>query len=165
MTTTDGDGISWRPRWYFFGGPWTWPRVTIKRRPDGYWQYSYRGRKSAGQGCYWFLRDALRCSIGPALGLRRWGWRPGWSPNGDNLPIETDDWSIHLDCGHVITRTYMHSNDLNRLPTDLDGETMAYCPEHGFERVWFTAGVLGPEPWYEGEPGTRNFGYRIPVPS
>lgn len=150
--------------WWYFGAPWTWPYVKITRGPSGWWRYHYRGRKSAGQGAYPLLRDALRVAVGHALG-RRWGWRPGWMPNFDNVPMEHDDWTITVECGHTITRTYMHSTDLDRLPVDRDDEPVAYCPEHGFERLWFTAGVLDPDGWYVGEPGTRSFGERLPVPT
>jgi hypothetical protein len=155
---------AWRAKWWHFGAPWAWPTFTIRRQAPHGWVYSYKSRRSAGHGASALFRDALRISVGCALG-RRWGWRPGWSPNFDNMPMEHDDWSIHLECGHIITRTYMHPPTLDRLPTDIDGEPKAYCPEHGFESVWFTSGVLDPSPWYEGEPGFREFGWRRPVPS
>lgn len=66
--------------------------------------------------------------------------------------IGDDDWTLAVECGAGITRTMLH-DPFRELPTDLDDEPQAFCPvHHTFERVWFTAGVLDPYPWYPPDP-------------
>lgn len=139
-------------RMYRTGGMWGF-RV---KTPNVYAQ-------SGGESLLW--REAAWNALCTLLG--KWRWKIPWDrlckPDFDRVPLEYDDWSIHLECGHVITRTYLH-DPLRPLPTDVEwDEPHAYCPTHGFERVWFTAGVLDPDPWYPGSAGMREFGWRRPM--